>query len=108
MIVDVVNVKIAIQKNMGWCDDIKSKKYNKLISFPFKYSAEKLWRKDNIYDVAIVLNYNLNPVKKNKGSAIFLHIAKKNYIPTRGCIAINEKDMLNLTTNLKKNSAIII
>ena len=56
--------KIAIQKNMGWCDDIKSKKYNKLISFPFKYSAEKLWRKDNIYDVAIVLNYNLNPVKK--------------------------------------------
>ena len=100
--------KIAIQKNMGWCDDIKSKKYNKLISFPFKYSAEKLWRKDNIYDVAIVLNYNLNPVKKNKGSAIFLHIAKKNYIPTRGCIAINEKDMLNLTTNLKKNSAIII
>ena len=100
--------KIAIQKNMGWCDDIKSKKYNKLINFPFKYSAEKLWRKDNIYDVAIVLNYNLNPVKKNKGSAIFLHIAKKNYIPTRGCIAINEKDMLNLTTNLKKNSAIII
>ena len=100
--------KIAIQKNMGWCDDIKSKKYNKLISFPFKYSAEKLWRKDNIYDVAIVLNYNLNPVKKNKGSAIFLHIAKKNYIPTRGCIAINRKDMLNLTTNLKKNSAIII
>ena len=100
--------KIAIQKNMGWCDDIKSKKYNKLISFPFKFSAEKLWRKDNIYDVAIVLNYNLNPVKKNKGSAIFLHIAKKNYIPTRGCIAINEKDMLNLTTNLKKNSAIII
>jgi L,D-peptidoglycan transpeptidase YkuD (ErfK/YbiS/YcfS/YnhG family) len=100
--------KIAIKKSMGWCDDIKSKKYNKLISFPFKYSAEKLWRKDNIYDVAIVLNYNLNPVKKNKGSAIFLHIAKKNYIPTRGCIAINEKDMLNLTTNLKKNSAIII
>ena len=100
--------KIAIQKNMGWCDDIKSKKYNKLISFPFKYSAEKLWRKDNIYDVAIVLNYNLNPVKKNKGSAIFLHITKKNYSPTRGCIAINEKDMLNLTTNLKKNSAIII
>jgi len=100
--------KIAIQKNMGWCDDIKSKKYNKLISFPFKFSAEKLWRKDNIYDVAIVLNYNLNPVKKNKGSAIFLHITKKNYSPTRGCIAINEKDMLNLTTNLKKNSAIII
>ena len=100
--------KIAIQKNMGWCDDIKSKKYNKLISFPFKYSAEKLWREDNMYDVAIVLNHNLNPVKKNKGSAIFLHIAKKNYTPTKGCIAINRKDMLSLIANLKINSAIII
>ena len=100
--------KIAIKRSMGWCDDIKSKKYNKLISFPFKYSAEKLWRKNNIYDVAIVLNYNLNPVKKNKGSAIFLHIAKKNYSATKGCIAISRKDMLILIANLKKNSAIII
>ena len=100
--------KVAIKKSMGWCDDVKSKKYNKLISFPFKFSAEKLWRKDNIYDVVIILNYNLSPVKKNKGSAIFLHIAKKNYSPTKGCIAINKKDMLNLTANLKKNSAIII
>ena len=100
--------KVAIKKSMGWCDDVKSKKYNKLISFPFKFSAEKLWRKDNIYDVVIILNYNLSPVKKNKGSAIFLHIAKKNYNPTKGCIAINKKDMLNLTANLKKNSAIII
>ena len=100
--------KVAIKKSMGWCDDVKSKKYNKLISFPFKFSAEKLWRKDNIYDVVIILNYNLSPVKKNKGSAIFLHIAKKNYSPTTRCIAINKKDMLNLTANLKKNSAIII
>ena len=83
--------KIAIQKNMGWCDDIKSKKYNKLISFPFKYSAEKLWRKDNIYDVAIVLNYNLNPVKKNKGSAIFLHIAKKTIFLQEGASLSTKK-----------------
>ena len=100
--------KVAIKKSMGWCDDVKSKKYNKLIRLPFKFSAEKLWRKDNIYDVVIILNYNLSPVKKNKGSAIFLHIAKKNYSPTKGCIAINKKDMLNLTANLKKNSTIII
>ena len=77
--------KIAIHKNMGWCDDYKSKKYNKLIKFPFKYHAEKLYKKNNTYDIIVVLNYNMNPVKKNKGSAIFLHIAKKNYQYTEGC-----------------------
>ena len=54
---------------MGWCDDPKSKKYNKLIKLPFKGSFEKLYRKDNTYDIILVLNYNLNPVRKGKGSA---------------------------------------
>ena len=69
--------KTVIRKNMGWCDDPKSNKYNKLINFPFKYSAEKLYRRENIYDIILVLNFNMNPVKKNKGSAIFIHITKK-------------------------------
>ena len=62
---------------MGWCNDSKSKKYNKEIIFPFKYSAEKLYRKDKIYDMFIEIKYNSHPVKKNKGSAIFLHLIKK-------------------------------
>ena len=69
--------KIVIKKNMGWCDDVSSKKYNKLIEFPFNFRAEKLWFKKNLYDVIIVINYNTNPIIKKKGSAIFLHIAKK-------------------------------
>ena len=71
--------KYKIIKNMGWCDDPRSNYYNKLIKFPFKYNAEKLYKKDNTYDIIIVLDYNTNPVKKNKGSAIFIHVAKKNY-----------------------------
>ena len=70
--------KIVIKKKIGWCDDPNSNYYNKIINYPFKYSSEKLWRKENIYDVVIVIDYNLNPVIKNKGSAIFLHIVKKN------------------------------
>ena len=97
-----------IKKNIGWCDDPTSKYYNKEIKFPFKGSAEKLWRKDNIYDLIIVLNYNLNPVIKNKGSAIFLHICKKNYAPTKGCVAINKRDMMKLIDNIKINSKLII
>ena len=72
--------KIVIKKKMGWCDDPESKSYNRLIKFPFKYGAEKLWIKENIYDIIIVIDYNLNPIIKKKGSAIFLHISKKNIL----------------------------
>jgi len=100
--------KYCIRKNVGWCDDPTSKYYNREIKFPFKGSAEKLWRKDNIYDLIIVLNYNFNPIIKNKGSAIFLHISKKNYTPTKGCVAINKKDMMNLLVNITNHSKLII
>jgi len=99
--------KLIIKKNMGWCDDSTSKFYNKLIKFPFNFKAEKLWLRENIYDVLIVINYNTKPVKKRKGSAIFLHIAKKNYTPTRGCIAVSKKNMnlliskINIKSKLK-------
>jgi len=70
--------KKVIKRNMGWCDDINSKKYNKEIIFPYKYRAEKLYRNDNIYDILINIRYNQYRVVKGKGSAIFLHITKKN------------------------------
>ena len=100
--------KYCIKKDIGWCDDPNSKYYNREIKFPFKASAEKLWRQDNIYDLLIVINYNFNPIIKNKGSAIFLHICKKNYVPTKGCIAINKKDMMNLVIYIKKNTKLVI
>ena len=82
----------------------RSNKYNMLINYPFNYSSEKLFRKDNIYDIVIVTDYNTNPVIKKKGSAIFLHIAKKNYSPTKGCIAISKKDMRLLLKKTKKRT----
>ena len=100
--------KNYIKKNIGWCDDPSSKYYNREIKFPCNYSAEKLWRKDNIYDLIIIINYNCKPVIKNKGSAIFLHICKKNYEPTQGCVAINKKDMMNLIVNIRNNTKLII
>jgi len=93
---------------MAWCDDPLSKYYNKLVKLPFKYSAEKLFRKDNTYDVIIVVNFNRKIIKKNKGSAIFIHLAKKNYKPTKGCVAISKPFMLNLVSMISKKSKIII
>ena len=100
--------KIPIEKNMGWCDDPKSNFYNKLIKFPFNHRAERLYKKDNIYDIVLVINYNLKPIIKNRGSAIFLHIAKKNYSPTEGCIAVSKKDMRLLLTFINKRTKLII
>ena len=64
-------IKKVIKKNMGWCDDSKSKNYNKEIKYPFKYSSEKLYRKDNIYDLFINIKYNFEPVVKKKGKCNF-------------------------------------
>ena len=100
--------KIIIKKNMGWCDDPSSKYYNKLIRFPFALNAEKLWIKKNTYDVIIIINYNLRPIIKKKGSAIFLHIARINYKATEGCVAISKKDMHVLTNKISKNTKFIV
>ena len=102
-----INKKI-IKKNMGWCDDIKSNKYNKEIKFPFKYSAERLFRKDNIYDLLINIKYNHKPVMRGKGSAIFLHIANLNYYPTKGCVAISKKNFLKILPHISKKTKIFI
>ena len=100
--------KLSITKKMGWCDDPKSKKYNKLIKYPFEFSSEKLFRKDNVYDIILVLDYNMNPTKKYKGIAIFIHIAKKNYDATEGCVAIKKINLLKLIKSLKRNTKIKI
>ena len=71
---------------MGWCDDPQSKQYNKLIKLPFNYGHENFIKK-NIYDIILVLNYNMNYIVKNKGSAIFIHLTRRNY-KTKGCIAL--------------------
>lgn len=99
---------IKIKKNMGWCDDIKSKNYNKLLILPSKYSHEKLYRNDNLYDLILVLNYNINPIIKNKGSAIFIHISKQNYESTKGCIALKKKDLIKIISKLTKNTKVLI
>ena len=99
---------INIKKNMGWCDDHKSKNYNQLIKLPTNYSYEKLFRKDNIYDLIVVLDYNMKPIIKNKGSAIFIHIAKKNFKRTAGCIALKKSNLKKLIRIIGRKTKVII
>jgi L,D-peptidoglycan transpeptidase YkuD (ErfK/YbiS/YcfS/YnhG family) len=93
---------------MGWCDDPTSKKYNQLIKLPTKYHHEKLYRSDKLYDIVIILNYNMNPIVKGKGSAIFLHLSKNLKNKTSGCVGLRKKDMLELIKIIKKSTKVII
>ena len=100
--------KIKIHKNMGWCDDPKSSFYNKLIKFPFNFNAEKLYKKDNTYDIILVLSFNTNPIKIGKGSAIFIHVAKNDYSHTLGCIAVSKKHLKKICKIVNEKSIVDI
>ena len=96
--------KFPIKKNMAWCNDPNSKSYNKLIYLPSEYKYEKLYRKENTYDIILVLNFNRSPIKAGKGSAIFVHVAKKNYKQTEGCIALEKKNLKRIIEKINKKT----
>lgn len=99
--------KIPIKKTMGWCDDVNSPNYNKLIKINKNEKHEKLFRDDGIYDLIIPINYNTNKTIKHKGSAIFLHLTN-NYKKTLGCVALKKSDFLILLKVINKNTKIQI
>jgi len=98
---------ISLSKKMGWCNDVKSKKYNKLIARNKKIKHEKMFRKDYKYDYVIPINYNTKNTKIGKGSAIFIHLSK-NYKETAGCIALKKKDLLILLKLINQKTKIRI
>ena len=99
---------IKIKRNMVWCDDPRSVSYNQLIKLPTNFRHEKLFRKENIYDLIIALNYNMKPIIKNRGSAIFIHVARKNFNKTAGCIALKKAHLINLVKEIKRNTRVKI
>ena len=96
-----------ITKYCGWCDDIRSKYYNQYLNINNltspKTGFEKLWRKDNAYDIVIQISHNINPTIKNKGSAIFVHCSFEDFRSTAGCIALEKRDLIFLIKNLKSD-----
>ena len=99
---------IKINKDMGWCDDIRFPKiYNKLFKIKKKIKHEKLKRKDYKYDFLIPIKYNFNKPVTGIGSCIFIHLTK-DYKPTAGCVALKEKDFLIMLKLIRRNSKIKI
>lgn len=80
----------------GWCDDPAHRDYNRMVRLPHEASCEELWRRDEVYDVIGVLGWNDAPVVRGRGSAIFLHVARPDYAPTLGCVALALPDLLHV------------
>ena len=98
---------IPITKKMGWCNDIRNKKYNKLIKISNSTRHEKMFRKDYKYDYIIPINYNTKNTQIGKGSAIFIHLSK-TYKKTAGCVALKKKDLLILLKLINRKTKIKI
>lgn len=97
-----------ITASSGWSDDPDDPDYNLPVTLPHIFSHEKLWRQDDQYDVIITLDHNLTPIIPGAGSAIFFHLAKPDYSPTEGCVAISHAHMGEVLPLLTPETNMII
>jgi L,D-peptidoglycan transpeptidase YkuD (ErfK/YbiS/YcfS/YnhG family) len=92
----------------GWCDDPSDRNYNRPVRHPYPSSAERLWRTDNLYDLIVVLGHNTRPRVVGGGSAIFMHVARPNFAPTEGCIALRREHLLRLLQRLAAGAGLVV
>ena len=92
----------------GWCDDPDDAFYNQPVTIPYHASHENLWRDDHVYDVIVVLGHNSSPIVPGSGSAVFMHVARSNFEPTEGCVAMRLEDLLFLINDCGLDTAVII
>lgn len=92
----------------GWCDAANDRNYNRPVRHPYPASAERLWRKDGLYDVFVVMDYNRRPRRRGAGSAIFLHVAGEGLAPTEGCVALARRDLVKLLPLLNRKTCLVV
>ncbi|MFQ3232026.1 MAG: L,D-peptidoglycan transpeptidase YkuD (ErfK/YbiS/YcfS/YnhG family) [Reinekea sp.] len=93
----------AMHEADAWVDQPDHPKYNMHTRLPLPngVSHERMWRESPLYDVVVVLGYNDDPVVANKGSAVFMHIARDNYGGSAGCITLSLNDLLWVLKEVK-------
>ncbi len=98
----------VLRRHDGWCEDPASGRYNCPVRRPSAAAHETMWRDDHLYDVVGVLDWNLTPRIRRRGSAIFLHLARPNYQPTEGCIALDRRHLDALLAAAGRHAAFIV
>ncbi|SSC72040.1 unnamed protein product [Ciceribacter sp. T2.26MG-112.2] len=97
-----------IRNDMLWCDAPAHPAYNRPVRAPFAASHEKLTRDDRLYDICIVMDWNVTERRRGCGSAIFFHIAREGYAPTEGCVALSPADMRRLLPYLTDRTLLTV
>lgn len=93
----------ALRPNQGWCEAPRHGAYNRPLRLPSPAGHETMWRADHLYDLVGVLDWNIVPRASYRGSAIFLHLARPDYAPTEGCIALTPRDLSRLLARTGRN-----
>ena len=99
---------LALGPDSGWCDDPGDRNYNRFVRLPYAAGHERLWRGDRLYDLVVVLDYNLARPLPGRGSAIFLHLATPGFTPTQGCVAVSRATLRRLLAFATPETALVI
>jgi L,D-peptidoglycan transpeptidase YkuD (ErfK/YbiS/YcfS/YnhG family) len=99
---------VPLDPDMGWCDDPVDAAYNTAVRLPYSARCERLWRGDALYDLVAVIGYNDDPAEPGRGSAIFLHVARPDFTPTEGCIAMRFADLSELLRACRPGDEIVV
>jgi L,D-peptidoglycan transpeptidase YkuD (ErfK/YbiS/YcfS/YnhG family) len=89
-----------IGPDLGWCEVPDDRNYNRPVRIPYGASHERMKRDDRLYDACLVLDWNIAPRRRGRGSAIFFHLARPGFTPTAGCVAVTARTMARLLPHL--------
>jgi L,D-peptidoglycan transpeptidase YkuD (ErfK/YbiS/YcfS/YnhG family) len=97
-----------IQPDDAWCEDPADRRYNQAFQRSANDPGDRLRRKDGLYDLMIEIDHNTRPRVAGRGSAVFIHVARRDYAPTAGCVALRRSDLLQLLAMLSRKTRITI
>lgn len=97
-----------IDASLGWCEVPDDRNYNRPVKLPYPVSHEHMLRDDRLYDVCIVLDWNISPRRRGRGSAIFFHLARPGFTPTQGCVAVTAKVMMRLLPHISDRTVLTV
>jgi L,D-peptidoglycan transpeptidase YkuD (ErfK/YbiS/YcfS/YnhG family) len=98
----------AIGPEDAWCEDPSDRHYNQPVQLNSKRDGDRLRRDDHLYDFIIEIDHNTKPRVAGRGSAVFLHLARKDFSPTAGCVSLTRGAMMRLVARLGPETKIVI
>ncbi|ACE98847.1 conserved hypothetical protein [Rhodopseudomonas palustris TIE-1] len=92
----------------AWCEDPQSRHYNQPIHRSSAGEGDRLMRDDRLYDLIVEIDHNTRPRIAGRGSAVFLHLARDNFGPTAGCVAMTRGNLQRLLARIGPRTKIVI